>query len=75
MLYNELEDLTLLGLITSIRDPRAPDVKDAVMVIRAAGVRVFMVTGDFMITVVAIAKQVFNCIFSVTSLGQNHTYR
>jgi sodium/potassium-transporting ATPase subunit alpha len=62
MLYNELEDLTLVGLI-SIRDPPRADVKDAVKVIRAAGVRVFMVTGDFMITAVAIAKQVFNLHF------------
>ena len=43
----------------------------AVKVIRAAGV--FMITGDFMITAVAIAKQVFNCIFSVTS--RNHHTR
>jgi len=57
MLYNELEDLTLIGLI-SIRDPPRADVKEAVRVIRNAGVRVFMVTGDFMITAVAIAKQV-----------------
>ena len=57
MLYNELEDLTLVGLI-SIRDPPRSDVKDAVKTIKAAGVRVFMVTGDFMLTAVAIAKQV-----------------
>jgi sodium/potassium-transporting ATPase subunit alpha len=57
MLYSELEDLTLVGLI-SIRDPPRADVKDAVRIIRAAGVRIFMVTGDFLITAVAIAKQV-----------------
>ena len=57
ILYNEIEDLTLIGLI-SIRDPPRADVKEAVRVIRKAGVRVFMVTGDFMITAVAIAKQV-----------------
>ena len=62
MLYSELEDLTLVGLI-SIRDPPRGDVKDAVKVIRSAGVRVFMVTGDFMITAVAIAKQVLNLHF------------
>jgi sodium/potassium-transporting ATPase subunit alpha len=56
-LYSELEELTLVGLI-SIRDPPRADVKEAVKVIRAAGVRIFMVTGDFMITAVAIAKQV-----------------
>ena len=58
VLYSELQELTLIGLI-SIRDPPRADVKDAVRVIRAAGVRIFMVTGDFMITAVAIAKQVF----------------
>ena len=59
MLYNEVEDaeLTLVGLI-SIRDPPRADVKDVVEIIRAAGVRVFMITGDYMITAVAIAKQV-----------------
>jgi sodium/potassium-transporting ATPase subunit alpha len=57
LLYKELEELTLVGLI-SIRDPPRADVKDAVRIIRAAGVRIFMVTGDFMITAVAIAKQV-----------------
>jgi len=57
ILYNELQDLTLVGLI-SIRDPPRADVKGAVRTIRAAGVRIFMVTGDFMITAVAIAKQV-----------------
>lgn len=57
MLYDELRDLTLVGLI-SIRDPPRADVKGAVHTIRSAGVRIFMVTGDFMITAVAIAKQV-----------------
>ena len=60
ILYHELQDLTLVGLI-SIRDPPRSDVKEAVRTIRAAGVRVFMVTGDFMITAVAIAKQV--CLY------------
>jgi sodium/potassium-transporting ATPase subunit alpha len=55
MLYNELEDLTLVGLI-SILDPPRADVKDAVRVIRAAGVIIFIVTGDFLIIAVAIAK-------------------
>jgi sodium/potassium-transporting ATPase subunit alpha len=60
ILYSELQDLTLVGLI-GIRDPPRADVKGAVGTIRAAGVRVFMVTGDFMITAVAIAKQV--CLY------------
>jgi sodium/potassium-transporting ATPase subunit alpha len=61
MLYNELEDLTFVGLI-SIRDPPRAVVQEAVTVIRDAGVRIFMVTGDFMITAVAIAKQVLQII-------------
>ena len=72
MLYNELEDLTLVGLI-SIRDPPRADVKEAVRIIRAAGVRVFMVTGDFMITAVAIAKQVQYYLLSVTSFSLTST--
>ena len=66
VLYSELQELTLIGLI-SIRDPPRADVKDAV---RAAGVRIFMVTGDFMITAVAIAKQVliYSSYKSVTIL-------
>jgi len=56
LLYEEISDLTLVGLI-SIRDPPRADVKDALKVIRNAGVRVFMVTGDSKLTAVAIAKQ------------------
>ena len=63
LLYSELQELTLVGLI-SIRDPPRADVKEAVRVIRAAGVRIFMVTGDFMLTAVAIAKQVLIIFFS-----------
>ena len=74
MLYNELEDaeLTLVGLI-SIRDPPRADVKDVVEIIRAAGVRVFMITGDFMITAVAIAKQVLIAPFPLRVGG--HAYK
>ncbi|KAI0687707.1 calcium ATPase transmembrane domain M-containing protein [Cytidiella melzeri] len=56
-MYSEMQDLTLVGLV-GIRDPPRPDVKDAVAIIRRAGVRVFMVTGDFKLTGVAIAQQV-----------------
>ena len=57
ILYEEISDLTLVGLI-GIRDPPRPDVKDSLAIIRNAGVRTFMVTGDYMLTAVAIAKQV-----------------
>ncbi|KAI6020626.1 calcium ATPase transmembrane domain M-containing protein [Pisolithus marmoratus] len=56
-LYKDLHSLTLVGLI-GIRDPPREDVPSAIKVIRRAGVRVFMVTGDFKLTAVAIARQV-----------------
>lgn len=56
-LYNEVRNLTLIGLI-SLRDPPRANMKETMGVIRSAGVRVFMVTGDFLLTAVAIAKQV-----------------
>jgi sodium/potassium-transporting ATPase subunit alpha len=58
IMYSELRGLTLVGLI-GIRDPPRYDVKNAISVIRRAGVRVFMVTGDFKLTAVAIARQVW----------------
>ncbi|CCM01088.1 uncharacterized protein FIBRA_03136 [Fibroporia radiculosa] len=57
LMYDELQGLTLVGLV-GIRDPPRPDVPGAVATIRRAGVRVFMVTGDFKLTALAIAKQV-----------------
>ncbi|KAI6118465.1 calcium ATPase transmembrane domain M-containing protein [Pisolithus sp. B1] len=56
-LYKDLHSLTLVGLV-GIRDPPREDVPSAIEVIRRAGVRVFMVTGDFKLTAVAIARQV-----------------
>lgn len=56
-MYAEMQDLTLVGLV-GIRDPPRPDVPGSIDVIRRAGVRVFMVTGDFRLTAVAIARQV-----------------
>ncbi|EPT02641.1 K P-type ATPase [Fomitopsis schrenkii] len=57
LMYAELRDLTLVGLL-GIRDPPRADVPGAVATIRRAGVRVFMVTGDFKATALAIARQV-----------------
>jgi len=56
-MYSEMGNLTLIGLV-GIRDPPRPDVLSSVAIIRRAGVRVFMVTGDFKLTAVAIARQV-----------------
>ncbi|TPX69591.1 hypothetical protein SpCBS45565_g02316 [Spizellomyces sp. 'palustris'] len=53
----QVNDLTLVALL-GIRDPPRPEVKKAIETIHKAHVRVFMVTGDFKNTAVAIAKQV-----------------
>ncbi|KAI0746984.1 calcium ATPase transmembrane domain M-containing protein [Daedaleopsis nitida] len=57
LMYASLKGLTLVGLV-GIRDPPRSDVPGAVKTIRRAGVRVFMVTGDFKLTALAIARQV-----------------
>ncbi|KAI8904894.1 HAD-like domain-containing protein, partial [Entophlyctis helioformis] len=44
--------------LVGIRDPPRPDVKASVEIMRRAGVRVFVVTGDFKLTAIAIARQV-----------------
>ncbi|KAI8908995.1 calcium ATPase transmembrane domain M-containing protein [Gorgonomyces haynaldii] len=57
MVIEEINQLTLVGLV-GIRDPPRQDALPTVKAMRRAGVRVFMVTGDFELTAVAIAKQV-----------------
>ncbi|KAH7924420.1 calcium ATPase [Leucogyrophana mollusca] len=57
LMYSEMQNLTLVGIV-GIRDPPRSDVPSAIDTIRKAGVRVFMVTGDFKLTAVAIARQV-----------------
>ena len=57
LMYANLGGLTLVGLV-GIRDPPRADVPDAIGTIRRAGVRVFMVTGDFKLTALSIARQV-----------------
>jgi len=49
--------LTLCGLAASI-DPERDGVKDAVLQSRTAGVRVVMITGDYLKTAIAIAKNI-----------------
>ena len=56
-MYAQMTELTLVGLV-GIRDPPREDVPDAVSAVRRAGVRVAMVTGDFKLTALAIARQV-----------------
>lgn len=62
LMYAQLKKLTLVGLV-GIRDPPRLDVPPAIETIRRAGVRVFMVTGDFKLTAIAIARQVGCCSF------------
>jgi potassium/sodium efflux P-type ATPase len=51
------KDLILLGLVASI-DPEREGVKDSVLNARDAGIRVVMITGDYLKTATAIAKNV-----------------
>ncbi|TGJ79196.1 hypothetical protein E0Z10_g9570 [Xylaria hypoxylon] len=48
-------DLTLVGLL-AIVDPLRPEIRDVVRTLRGAGIRIFMVTGDFALTALAIAQ-------------------
>jgi sodium/potassium-transporting ATPase subunit alpha len=54
---SQLSSMNLLGLV-GIRDPPRKQVPAAVEKMRQAGIRVFMVTGDFRATALAIARQV-----------------
>ncbi|KAJ1025850.1 hypothetical protein NDA16_002476 [Ustilago loliicola] len=49
-------DLTVVGLV-GIVDPPRPEIPEAVATCRGAGIRFFMVTGDFQLTAEAIARQ------------------
>lgn len=50
------QELTVVGLVGIVDPPRA-DIPETVRIMRGAGIRFFMVTGDFAITAVAIAEQ------------------
>ena len=50
-------DLTIIGIL-GILDPPRPESADTVAACRRAGVRVFMVTGDFGLTGAAIARRI-----------------
>ncbi|KAF8231370.1 calcium ATPase [Tricholoma matsutake] len=52
-----VEDLTVIGLL-GIMDPPRPEILRTVFDCRRAGIRFFMVTGDFGLTAGAIGKQV-----------------
>ncbi|KAF4595445.1 ATPase, P-type, transmembrane domain protein [Ophiocordyceps camponoti-floridani] len=48
--------LTLVGLV-AIVDPLRPEIREVVSTLRGAGVRIAMVTGDFALTALAIARE------------------
>ncbi|WWC64599.1 uncharacterized protein I303_107210 [Kwoniella dejecticola CBS 10117] len=50
------QQLTVVGLVGLVDPPRA-DIPDTVRTMRGAGIRFFMVTGDFALTAVSIARQ------------------
>lgn len=50
-------ELTLIG-ITAMYDPPRPEVEGSITLCREAGIRVIMITGDYEITALSIAKQV-----------------
>ncbi|GJN74018.1 hypothetical protein PLICBS_008102 [Purpureocillium lilacinum] len=57
LMLGELKaDLTLVGLLALI-DPPRPEIPDVMQTLRGAGIRTFMVTGDFGLTALAIARQ------------------
>ncbi|KAK7995179.1 hypothetical protein PG990_013952 [Apiospora arundinis] len=49
-------DLTLIGLLALI-DPPRPEIPEVMRIMRGAGIRTFMVTGDFGLTALSIARQ------------------
>ncbi|NLG15719.1 MAG: HAD-IC family P-type ATPase [Fibrobacter sp.] len=51
------KDLTLIG-ITAMYDPPRPEVEAAVRECREAGIRIVMITGDYEVTALSIARQV-----------------
>ncbi|KAJ3319401.1 hypothetical protein HDV06_006354 [Boothiomyces sp. JEL0866] len=57
LILNEMKAMALVGML-SIRDPPRKETLPTIDAIRKAGIRVFMVTGDFELTAFAIAKQV-----------------
>ena len=56
VLENSKGGLVLVGL-TGIVDPPRPEIPEVVATLRRAGIRIFMVTGDFGLTALAIARQ------------------
>ena len=73
VIYHEINNLTLLGLV-GIIDPPRPEIKNAIATMRRAGIRVFMVTGDFKLTAAVCIKYAFShCEIPSTLFTQTPT--
>ncbi len=51
------QDLTFLGLV-AMHDPPRPDVEEAIQTLRLAGIRLIMITGDYGLTALSLARRV-----------------
>lgn len=51
------EQMTLLGLV-AMMDPPRPEVADAVKKCKSAGIKIFMITGDYGLTAESIARKI-----------------
>lgn len=56
MLEHAKSGLTVVGLVAIIDPPRA-EIPEVTKILRGAGIRIFMVTGDFALTAQAIARE------------------
>jgi sodium/potassium-transporting ATPase subunit alpha len=56
MLEQARTGLTVVGLVAII-DPPRPEIPEVTKILRGAGIRIFMVTGDFALTAQAIARE------------------
>lgn len=56
LLEHAKSGVTLVGLV-AIVDPLRPEIRDVVHTLRGAGIRIAMVTGDFALTALAIARE------------------
>ncbi|KAJ5950048.1 hypothetical protein N7454_001632 [Penicillium verhagenii] len=74
MLHEARADLTLVGMVGLIDPPRA-EIPDVIRVLRQAQIRIFMVTGDFGLTALAIARQcnivTTNSVHDISSLAKS----
>ncbi|PMD19532.1 calcium ATPase [Hyaloscypha hepaticicola] len=79
VLYHAREGLTLVGLV-GIVDPPRDEIPSVVKILRGAGIRIFMVTGDFALTAQAIATECGiitnppNLVKNISALSREDAY-